>query len=101
MSDHERALKSLVDVLAHQPSVERVILFGSRARGEALPGSDIDVCVAAPTAGRADWLEIWTAVDEAATLHTIDLVRFEDASPELRERILEEGRTLYERRPAA
>jgi predicted nucleotidyltransferase len=36
-------------LLAERPEVERVVLFGSLARGDAVPGSDADVLVVAPS----------------------------------------------------
>ena len=39
------ALRRLVDRAARDGEVLAVILFGSRARGDAGPGSDIDVCL--------------------------------------------------------
>ncbi|NBC32464.1 MAG: hypothetical protein GVY13_07285 [Alphaproteobacteria bacterium] len=87
----------VLDVLTRFPAVERVILFGSRARGDAGPRADIDLAVACPQAGEAEWLRIAEAVEEEAeTLLLIDLVRLEEASADLRDRIRSEGRVLYE-----
>ena len=87
----------VVDCLKRFPAVERVILFGSRARGDAEPRSDIDLAVACPRAGAVDWLRILEAVEEADTLLLIDLVRLDEASADLRARISAEGRVLYDR----
>jgi len=87
----------VLDVLTRFPAVERVILFGSRARGDAGPRADIDLAVACPQAGEAEWLKIAEAVEEEAeTLLLIDLVRLEEASADLRDRIRSEGRVLYD-----
>lgn len=87
----------VLDVLTRFPTVERVILFGSRARGDAGPRADIDLAVACPQAGEAEWLRIAEAVEEEAeTLLLIDLVRLEDASADLCDRIRSEGRVLYD-----
>jgi predicted nucleotidyltransferase len=74
--------------------VQRVILFGSRARGDARERSDIDLAVRAPDVSQRDWLAIVEAVENAETLLRIDLVRLEEAPEALRERILAEGRVL-------
>ena len=42
------AVCRLVSRLGAEPSVHRVILFGSRARGDARPRSDVDLAVDAP-----------------------------------------------------
>lgn len=86
----------VLDVLTRFSTVDRVILFGSRARGDAGPRADIDLAVSCPRAGTADWLRIAEAVEEAETLLPIDLVRLEEASPDLRDRIHSEGRVLYD-----
>ena len=38
-------LKSFINLMAERVSFEKVILFGSRARGDADPDSDMDVLV--------------------------------------------------------
>ena len=91
------ALAALLRQLAGRPEVRRVILFGSRARGDAEPRADIDLAVEAPDATRREWLEIVELADDARTLLTIDLARLDEASEPFRDRILAEGEVLYER----
>jgi predicted nucleotidyltransferase len=91
------AVQRLVERLGAEPSVRRIILFGSRARGEARPRSDIDIAVEAPAATARDWLRLVDISEDADTLLAIDLVRLDDAPPELRDRILREGQSLFER----
>lgn len=79
------------------PEVERVILFGSRARGDQGFRADIDIAVECPTADIIRWSDMVDAVEEAPTLLEIDLIRLEEAPPELVANILLEGRVLYER----
>jgi predicted nucleotidyltransferase len=79
--------------------VEKVILFGSRARGSERERSDIDIAVIGPEMTDEVWTEIWTYVDEEApTLLCVDLVRWKEASDKLRKNIEREGVILYERR---
>ena len=42
------------------PALDRAVLFGSRARGEAAPGSDYDIAVFlnTMTSRRAEWLRL-------------------------------------------
>jgi predicted nucleotidyltransferase len=93
----EKLRKQLVHLLSAQPEVEKVILFGSRARGDAEERSDVDLAIIAPTASPRQWLEIVYLLEEVDTLLPIDIVRWEEASPPLQERILAEGKILYER----
>lgn len=89
--------RHLIHRLAATPEVERVILFGSRARGDAEERSDIDLAIAAPHATQRQWLDLVFLLEEAETLLMIDVVRLEEAPDALKERILSEGIVLYER----
>jgi predicted nucleotidyltransferase len=88
----EQLLRTLADI----PIVERVLLFGSRAHGDAGARSDIDLAIEAPDATRRQWIEIALLVEDADMLLPIDLVRLEEAAPALRKRILTEGIILYD-----
>jgi predicted nucleotidyltransferase len=61
--------------IAPSPEVERVWLFGSRARGDARPRSDIDLAIAAPAADPRRWQAILDAIEEAPTLLHVDVAR--------------------------
>jgi len=87
----------LTERLKAFPEVERVILFGSRARGDAGFRADIDLAVQCPGAGILRWSDIEEAIEAAPTLLKIDLVRLDKVSPEFAAVILQEGRVLYER----
>ena len=52
MNVSDAKLKQIADVLREEYHAQRVILFGSVARGEAGPDSDIDLLVSAPTSER-------------------------------------------------
>jgi predicted nucleotidyltransferase len=80
------------------PEVERVVLFGSRARGDAAPRSDIDLAIACPRADPKIWSDIVEAAEEAPTLLQTDLVRMDTAPAELLAEIAREGRVIYERK---
>ncbi len=92
------ALDGLVRELVAIPEVERVLLFGSRATGGHRQRSDIDLAVLCPDADARVWARIEELVEEAPTLLPIDLVRLDEADPELVARILREGIVLHERR---
>ena len=74
---------------------ERVILFGSRARGDADPRSDIDVAVASSSMTREEWLRVLGSLEGVETLLPIQAVRLEEAPEGLRRRIDSEGVQLY------
>ena len=90
------ALETLVNCLSAFDEVKSVILFGSRAYGDADPRSDIDLAISAPQLNLRSWLNMKLLAEEAPTLLSITLVRLEDSPSELRERVLKEGVVLYE-----
>jgi predicted nucleotidyltransferase len=84
-------------VASESPSVERVWLFGSRARDEATPRADIDLAVECPAAGAADFARVSLRMSELETLLPVDVVRLEEAGAEMSRRVLRDGVLLYER----
>lgn len=66
--------------IVSQFAPERIILFGSHARGDARPDSDIDLLVVMPVAGsvRQKAVEIGVALHDLAVPKDIIVVRPED-----------------------
>lgn len=80
--------------LAQKYNIDKVILFGSRARGDYRRVSDIDLAI---TGGEIDEFSI--DVDEkTSTLLEFDIVNLDGSVQEqLRQSIQREGRILYEK----
>ncbi len=89
--------REVVRVASSRPEVERVILFGSRAREDADERSDVDLAVVAPKATQRQWLDLAFALEEIDSLVPVQVVRLGEASPSLRERVLAEGEVWYAR----
>jgi predicted nucleotidyltransferase len=82
--------------------VEKIVLFGSRARGDARERSDIDLAVFGPNITSREWQLILDYVEEEArTLLSVDLLRFENTPSDIRKSIEKEGVILYERHPTS
>lgn len=45
ISNEEALLQQMVDTIVREASPETIILFGSRARGDARPDSDVDLLI--------------------------------------------------------
>ncbi|MDM8520164.1 nucleotidyltransferase domain-containing protein [Anaerolineales bacterium HSG6] len=88
----------IIHLFMVQPEIERVILFGSRARGDADERSDIDLAIVAPKLALRSWLDIYFALkEEIDTLLQMDVIWWQQATEPLKERIRQEGIVLYER----
>jgi len=94
----EQLKEQIIRAFAAQSGVQKIILFGSRAREEAEERSDIDIAIVAPEVSEREWLDIYFLKEDLDTLLPIDLVRLEEAPPALKNRILKEGVVLFERR---
>lgn len=57
--ESQKAMESLKtaarQMKARYPEIDRVLLFGSRARGEAVPGSDADLPLSCPLLMDPSW----------------------------------------------
>jgi predicted nucleotidyltransferase len=89
------AIAVMVEQIRRSRSVERIILFGSRARGDHDERSDIDLGIACPDASPEEWAAICNIVDEAPALVNVDLVRLDHVDDALRQAIEREGLVLY------
>jgi predicted nucleotidyltransferase len=89
-------LPALVDLLVERYGVTEVVLFGSFARDEAAPGSDLDLLVEGLPMERL--IEAMVALERLLPHHiTLYLVPVERARPEVLARIAGEGVRLDER----
>jgi|ERR1051326_2541448 predicted nucleotidyltransferase len=91
-----KPVAQFLEELASFPEVSFILLFGSRAIGDAAERSDVDVSVSAPYVRTERWLEMKRLAEEAHTLLWITLVRFESSPKELQDRNLADGVIIYE-----
>lgn len=77
--------------------IEKVVLFGSRARGDNSAVSDYDIAIYAQTMSPIDRANVKSDLDEIATLKKIDVVFIDmNVNGELLKNIKREGVTIYE-----
>lgn len=77
-------------------TVNKIILFGSRAIGDHTRKSDIDLAFVAPNMTKNEWTELTLALEEELdTLLFLDLIKYEDAPEDLKDEIMKRGKVLY------
>lgn len=94
----EQQIRRVVECLARNPRVVAVYLFGSIAREEAHPGSDVDLALL--TDGKVtldEELELRAVVSEELQRGDVDLVFLAGAPPVLRHEVIAAGRRLFTR----
>ena len=94
-------VEAVASVLRRFPPVEEAILFGSRAKGVARPGSDIDLALVGPG---LDWSLLGCvegALDDTLLPYRFSLATLDSATdPDLRAHILRVGQPFYRRETA-
>jgi uncharacterized protein len=70
-------VEKICAVLANFSQVQKAILYGSRAKGNYKPGSDIDLTLIGPELSNKLCLDIHQALDDLLLPYTIDLSVFE------------------------
>ncbi|MCH9644691.1 MAG: nucleotidyltransferase domain-containing protein [Gammaproteobacteria bacterium] len=81
--------------------IEKIYLYGSRARGDHRERSDIDLAIVCPQASDNDWLKVLEIIENADTLLEIDCLRYDELKdPVFLKNIDRDKITLYERKPS-
>ena len=96
----DKVLEYLVDAAKKQPLIKRVVLFGSRVRGDHHDRSDYDVAVESENMSHSDWAAWASGVREKVpTLCGLDLIWVNQClSKGLLEKIVLEGKAIYEQK---
>jgi len=109
MSDAEQLLQEMTEVIVREVDPERIVLFGSWARGEAGPDSDVDLLVVSSVpygpgrSRRGEAARLYrrlagSGVAKDLVLASCDEVEQWRATPgHVVARALREGRVVYER----
>ena len=96
---------ALATFFASRPEVLEAYVFGSTARNDTRPDSDLDLAVyidrSAPTPPLGHQVELLTELTAIAKTEAVDLVILNHATPLLYHRVLRDGRRLYAKDLAA
>lgn len=94
----DKTLATIRNILAECPAVERAILYGSRAKGNHRPGSDIDLTLIGDRLDLNSLGGLAARLDESSIPYQVDLSlwsRIDHAG--LREHIERVGVVFYQR----
>ena len=91
----EKILQIIIATCMNFPTVKRVILYGSRSRGDYRNGSDIDIAIDAPQMTDKDFSGLWNSLDDLPIIYTMDIVHLQSLTNELLlDAIRQEGRVI-------
>ncbi|MCB0567502.1 MAG: nucleotidyltransferase domain-containing protein [Lewinellaceae bacterium] len=97
----EHTIEKMNGIFAQFPEVEKVMLYGSRAKGTYRPGSDIDLTLLGPALNLKTLFRIETELDDLLLPYMIDLSIFEHIdNPNLIDHIRRVGKVFYQREEA-
>ena len=97
----EHTIEKMNGVFAQFPEVEKVMLYGSRAKGTYRPGSDIDLTLMGSALNLKTLFRIETELDDLLLPYMIDLSIFEHIdNPDLIDHINRVGKVFYQKEEA-
>ena len=92
----EETILKIQDAIRKNPSIQSVTIFGSQAKGNFKPGSDIDLALYGNDLNLKDITKLMVALDELLLPYTFDICIYEDIeNPEFREHIDRVGQVFF------
>ena len=94
----ESAIEQICAVFAAHPEIEQAVIYGSRAKGNFKPGSDIDLTLFGPDLNHELLLDLLVELDDLLLPWMIDLSLFASLNHSaLQEHITRVGVLFYQR----
>ncbi len=95
----EAAIARINAVFAACPEIDRVVLYGSRAKGTQRNGSDIDLTIEGDAVSHSQVLRIENSLDDLLLPYKMDLSLLREiGNPDLLEHIRRVGLVFYEKK---
>lgn len=95
--DKENLFNEIKKIASKYDDIEKIVLFGSRARGDNNRTSDVDLAVYSTKIPFKNEANFWLDIEDIDTLLCFDIVVIsESISKELIENIRKEGVVIYE-----
>lgn len=96
----EQTIYKINQIFAQYPRVHHVLIYGSRAKGNYTPGSDIDLTLIGPDISHQNLMEICWRLDELLLAYTFDVSVFHQINnPDLIDHIQRVGLEFYNQNP--
>ena len=95
---NQRDMQTISSILSKYDEVKNVLIFGSRAKGQYHPGSDIDIAIVDKNTRYLTLRKIKSDFSDSSLPYNVDLVNFTTlTNEELKNHILRVGRPFYYR----
>ena len=92
----KRVVQQINNIFAQYQQIEKVIIYGSRAKGNYKKGSDIDLCLTGEDLTLTLLHQVENAIDNLFLPYTFDISRFDRISnPDLIDHINRVGLIFY------
>lgn len=93
----DTVIEELQDVFRRHANIEKVLIFGSRSKGNYRAGSDIDLALIGKNIDYRQILDIYTEIDDLELLYSIDLLDYQTkAGTPIGDHIDRVGQVFYE-----
>ena len=90
---------AITQIFKSEERIQEIVLFGSRAKGNYKPGSDIDLAMKGSELTLTNLIDISTMLEDLDLPYKFDLVLFERIQePKLTEHIERVGITIFNRK---
>lgn len=92
----QSVMTALENVLrSYSVEIKQVIIYGSRARGDYKPGSDIDLAIDAPKMSAKTFVKLWNELDDLPIIYSLDVIHLQEiANPNLKAEIAHQGKVF-------
>jgi predicted nucleotidyltransferase len=90
-------MNTITAIFRKYPGIQYVKLYGSRAKGNYRPGSDIDITIFGDASfGRTELGNVWNDLDDSDIPYFVDISIYDQLNnPELKAHIDRVGKTIY------
>ncbi len=91
-----RNMFTILAIVKNYPEVKEVIIFGSRAKGNFQPGSDIDLAVMNEGVSDSTMRKLFAEFEESSLPYSVDIINFPELNhPELINHIRRVGKEFF------